>query len=57
MGRDMSIVCSNKFLDQDEAKLIIDSDVKVSLGDNKFTYRSNKIFVFDGKSEERIEIK
>ena len=55
MGRDMSLVCSHKELCGDEAKLIIDSDVKVSIGSVKFALKPNKVFIFDGESEERIE--
>jgi multiple sugar transport system ATP-binding protein len=54
MGRDMSLVCSHpEFVGQD-IKIIVDSDIKVTIGTNKFAIRPNKIFVFDATSEERI---
>ncbi len=54
MGRDMSLVCKHdKFIGED-IKIIIDSDIKVTIGENKFAIKPNKIFIFDGKTEERI---
>ena len=57
MGRDISLVATHPNLDQESAKIIIDSDINIKLGKNKFTYRSNKIFLFDKETEERIELK
>lgn len=55
MGRDMSLVCDSACKDGDALiKIIIDSEIKVGVGVNKFAIRPTKMFVFDGKSEERI---
>lgn len=55
MGRDMSLVCDSACKDGDSLiKIIIDSEIKVGVGVNKFAIRPTKMFVFDGKSEERI---
>ena len=55
MGRDMSLVCDSACKDGDAViKIIIDSEIKVGVGVNKFAIRPTKMFVFDGKSEERI---
>ncbi len=54
MGRDMSLVAGHgKFLGED-IKVIVDSDIKAHVGVMKFAIRPNKIFVFDGETEERI---
>ena len=54
MGRDMSLICSHPMLEGEVVKAIIDSELKVNLGDMKFGIRPSKIFVFDGQTEERI---
>ena len=54
MGRDISLICSHPSLSSGQIKLMVDADVKVSLGEYKFAIRPNKIFLFDGKSEKRI---
>ena len=54
MGRDMTLVGEHDYLLGDEAKIIVDSDIKATIGTMKFAIRPNKIFVFDGESEERI---
>ncbi len=54
MGRDMSLVAKHdKFLGED-IKVIVDSDIKAKVGIMKFALRPNKVFVFDGETEERI---
>ena len=58
MGRDMSLICTNPFLNQDdEAKIIIDSSTKVELGKQSFAIKLDKMFVFDGETEERIYLR
>ena len=56
MGRDMTLVggheCSEK--KGAEIKIIIDSAIKIAPGKNKFALRPNKVFIFDGETEERI---
>ena len=55
MGRDMSLVCDHASKDTEALiKIIIDSEIKVGVGINKFAIRPTKMFVFDGKTEERI---
>ena len=57
MGRDLSLVCTNPNLVAPEAKIIIDSLIKVNIGETKVGVKPQKIFVFDGVSEERIRTK
>ena len=57
MGRDLSLVCGNPNLVTPEAKAIIDSMIQVNVGENKVGVKPQKIFVFDGKTEERIRTK
>lgn len=54
MGRDISLICTHPALASGQVKLMVDADIKVSLGKYKFAIRPNKIFLFDGKSEDRI---
>ncbi len=56
MGRDMLVVCSHAETERKNAeiKMIIDSDIKLSPGATKFALRPNKVFIFDGETEERI---
>ena len=57
MGRDLSLVCTNPNLVTPDAKVIIDSLIKVNVGEIKVGIKPQKIFVFDGKTEERIRTK
>ena len=55
MGRDLTLVCSSTYhLGDEKIKIIVDSDLEPSVGPIKFAIRSSKIFIFDGKTEERI---
>ena len=54
MGRDLSLICSSPYLIGEKIKIIIDSDIDAKVGNIKFALRYNKVFVFDGKTEERI---
>lgn len=54
MGRDMTLVGKHPSHDGEQIKIIIDSDIQVNVGVNKFGLRKNKVFLFDGKTEERI---
>lgn len=54
MGRDLSLVCASPYLIGEKIKIIIDSDIDAKIGDIKFALRKNKVFVFDGTTEERI---
>ena len=56
MGRDMSLICSHDKFIGENIKVIIDTTNGVNLGPNHFEIKPNKIFVFDGKTEERIII-
>ncbi len=55
MGRDISLVCSHPAFVGQKIKIIVDSDIQVSLGSVRFALRTNKVFLFDAKTEERIE--
>jgi multiple sugar transport system ATP-binding protein len=59
MGRDMLVVCAHPDTEKKDAeiKIIIDSDIKIAPGANRFALRPNKVFVFDGETEERIYLK
>ena len=55
MGRDMSLLCDSPYKDSSALiKIIVDSEIKVGVGVNRFAIRPSKMFVFDGKSEKRI---
>ncbi len=54
MGRDVSLVCSHPQFIGENIKVIIDSSIKVALGENSFAIKPEKLFVFDGETEERI---
>ena len=57
MGRDSSIVSTHDAADSPIIRSIIDSDTKIEpdeLGFVRFSVRPNKIFVFNGETEERI---
>ena len=55
MGRDLTLVCSSTYhLGDERIKIIVDSDLEPSVGPIRFAIRSSKIFIFDGKTEERI---
>ncbi|MFA6625063.1 MAG: ABC transporter ATP-binding protein [Bacilli bacterium] len=54
MGRDISLVCSCPQFIGEQIKIIIDSDIQVSLGKIRFGLRTNKVFLFDSKTEERV---
>ena len=55
LGRDISIVAKNENCTKDSFKVIIANDVKVN-GNNELLLKvkPNKMFVFDGETEERI---
>ncbi len=53
-GRDKSLVAMHESFLGEQIKVIIDSDIPVSVGDVSLSIRKNKIFLFDYESEERI---
>ena len=57
MGRDMTLIGSHNDFDGEEIKIIIDSDIPVENGNNKFALRRNKVFLFDSVTNERIYFK
>ena len=60
MGRDSSVVSKNEAAMTPVIRSIIDSDIKVDPSVDqtiKFDIKPNKIFVFDGETEERIYFK
>ena len=54
MGRDISLICDHPDFLGVRIKIIIDSDIQVAVGMVKFGIRPNKLFLFDGTTEERI---
>ncbi len=57
MGRDISLVCeSEHHSDENDIKVIIDSLIKVELGENKFGIKEQKTFIFDGVDEKNSRI-
>ena len=57
MGRDISLVCeSEHHSDENDIKVIIDSLIKVELGENKFGIKEQKTFIFDGEDEKNSRI-
>ena len=55
MGRDISFVGSHPDFLGDKIKIIADSDVRVNVGQATFGLRMNKVFLFDGVTEARIQ--
>lgn len=53
-GRDKSLVAMHDSFLGEQIKVIIDSDIPVSVGDVSLSIKKNKIFLFDYESEERI---
>ena len=57
MGRDVSLVCDSEFhTDENDIKVIIDSLIKVDLGDNKFGLKEQKVFIFDNEDDNNPRI-
>ena len=57
MGRDVALVCQSDYhFDENDIKVIIDSLIKVNLGENKFGIKPQKIFIFDGEDKENRRI-
>ena len=57
MGRDVSLVCDSEFhTDENDIKVIIDSLIKVDLGDNKFGIKEQKCFLFDNEDDKNPRI-
>ena len=57
MGRDVSLVCDSEFhTDENDIKVIIDSLIKVDLGDNKFGIKEQKVFLFDMEDDNNPRI-
>ena len=57
MGRDTSLVCAHPCFVGDKIKIIVSSDLDVKPGKIKVGIKENKMFIFDGETEERIYIK
>ena len=57
MGRDVSLVCNSEYhTDENDIKVIIDSLIKVDLGQNKFGIKEQKTFIFDLEKENTPRI-
>ena len=57
LGRDISIVATNPNCTKESFKVIISSEDRSDDEDLTFKVKPNKMFLFDGESEERIYIK
>lgn len=53
-GRDLTLISSSKYA-LNEIKQILDSDTKGIEGVNRFTININRLFIFDAKTEKRVE--
>ena len=53
-GRDLTLISSSKYA-LNEIKQILDSDTKGIEGVNRFTINIERLFIFDAKTEKRIE--
>jgi multiple sugar transport system ATP-binding protein len=53
-GRDLSLICDHRKKTGEMIKIIIDSDIDARPGKIKFALRRNKVYLFDGKTEERV---
>ena len=57
MGRDISLVCESKYhKDENDLKIIIDSLIKVDVGQNKFGIKPQKTFIFDAEDKNNPRI-
>ena len=54
-GRDLTLISSSKYA-LNEIKQILDSDTKGIEGVNTFTINIERLFIFDAKTEKRVEI-
>ena len=53
-GRDLTLISSSNYA-LNEIKQILDSDTKVIEGVNRFTINIERLFIFDAKTEKRVE--
>ena len=53
-GRDLTLISSSKYA-LNEIKQILDSDTKGIKGVNRFTINIERLFIFDAKTEKRVE--
>jgi len=54
MGRDLTLIGRHPSFVGEKIKAILDSDNRLTVGKSRFLLRPNKVFLFDGKTEERI---
>lgn len=57
LGRDVSLVCRHKDCTKDTFKIIISSDEISDAKSIVLKVKPSKLFIFDGETEERIQIK
>ena len=57
LGRDISIVAKNEHCTKDTFKVIVSGDEDLSAKELFLNIKPNKIFIFDGETEERIYVK
>ena len=53
-GRDLTLISSSNYA-LNEIKQILDSDTKGIVGVNRFTINIERLFIFDAKTEKRVE--
>ena len=53
-GKEQTLICSHEQKLSEDIKIVIDGDAHVSISEYRFKTKSNKIFLFDLNSEERI---
>lgn len=59
MGRDISIIATKEECEKPTIRIIVDADElsKIKIGSPiRFSLKPNKVFVFDGETEERLDI-
>lgn len=55
MGRDVSVISTNEHCEKPTIRTILDADLKLpGEGSFKFGVKPNKVFLFDGETEERL---
>ena len=53
-GRDLTLIAEHPS-SKDEIKIILDSEHSVNMGNNKFRLLTSKLYIFNAKTEKRVE--
>ena len=56
-GKEQTLICSHNQRLSEQIKIVIDGDTQISIKEYRFKIKSNKIHLFDLKTEERIYFK